>query len=71
MNLQFLKFNLKAMNLEYIVYIYYIYNILRNSDTHMLAYNTIIISLLFVLLLSIHIVCIICIIIYLYLHYSM
>ena len=69
MNLQFLKFNLKAMNLEYIVYIYYIYNILRNSDTHMLAYNTIIISLLFVLL-SIHIVCIICIIIYLYLHYS-
>ena len=70
MNLQFLKFNLKAMNLEYIVYIYYIYNILRNSDTHMLAYNTIIISLLFVLL-SIHIVCIICIIIYLYLHYSM
>ena len=70
MNLQFLKFNLKAMNLEYIVYIYYIYNILRNSDTHMLAYNTIIISLLFVLL-SIHIVCIICIIIYLYLYYSM
>ena len=70
MNLQFLKFNLKAMNLEYIVYIYYIYNILKNSDTHMLAYNTIIISLLFVLL-SIHIVCIICIIIYLYLHYSM
>ena len=70
MNLQFLKFNLKAMNLEYIVYIYYIYNILRNSDTHMLAYNTIIISLLFILL-SIHIVCIICIIIYLYLHYSM
>ena len=70
MNLQFLKFNLKEMNLEYIVYIYYIYNILRNSDTHMLAYNTIIISLLFVLL-SIHIVCIICIIIYLYLHYSM
>ena len=67
MNLQFLKFNLKAMNLEYIVYIYYIYNILRNSDTHMLAYNTIIISLLFVLL-SIHIFCIICIIIYLYLH---
>ena len=58
------------MNLEYIVYIYYIYNILRNSDIHMLAYNTIIISLLFVLL-SIHIVCIICIIIYLYLHYSM
>ena len=39
MNLQFLKFNSKAMNLEYIVYIYiyYIYNILRNSDTHMLA----------------------------------
>ena len=70
MNLQFLKFNLKAMNLEYIGYIYYIYNILRNSDTHMLAYNTIIISLLFVLL-SIHIVCIICIIIYFYLHYSM
>ena len=34
MNLQFLRFNLKAMNLEYIVYIYIIYTIYEEIVIH-------------------------------------
>ena len=65
-NLEFLKFNLKAMNLEYIIYIInceIVIHIWLNEIKFL-------VPLLFVLL-SVHFICIICIIIYSYFHKSM
>ena len=64
-NLKFLTFNLKAMNLEYIIY-----TINYEIVIHIWKNEINLVPLLFVLL-SVHFICIICIIIYSYFHYSM